>query len=236
MVLSDNEKNVEFLYAYVKDFKWHNNLDNEQFHGHPMKGHIYRLMHNKDTKSYRLFYDSVNGGMIAIMLPSLTDVEDGYRAKLVPISKKNIVSLDLSEDNLEVLVKWLENDNKDLKKFMGFGEEKNKLVRISSKEKEVADFVMSASEMYQREPVVFEALQDLLVFITERGDEDSMESIDLSFSKEHGAGINISKSFNLLARYIGEDKRKSFMSEDLLEAIYTLLNEHARNNFHNNNL
>ncbi len=251
--LTDSEKNTSIVYIYVKEFAWTNPTDNENNQGHPKKGRLYRAVHNKDTKSYRLVYkdESSPQGVTAVFLPALTSVEvdtflenNGYNASMIELTKHNLLECDISEEDLTDAVKWIEEDNKTIKQLMGFKSDNTRpptqqelanVLQQTQEGQERMRFLENLGHLRELNPPIFDALGNLVDYLVDIDGEHADSTIDASWvglSKTLGAGKNISDALERLSRYGSESRRDNLMESDLMEAIRALLQEQVRRNFH----
>lgn len=233
MVLSDNLKNTDFIYLYVESFKWASHADVEEFHGHPKPKHVYRCMHNKDTNGYRLLYSVDNGTGKAVIIDSIdnSDIEHGFVCKMHPITRDNILNFDINEEDLDALLHWVETDNSDLKNIM---KPKKQIEEptITMLDEEAGDFFATSLELRNIDPLLFDAIHELMIAICdEKPDDSSIDTTWINLSPRFGTGANISKALEYISRYAGENRRTNLSKEDLFEAIKCLLNEYNQRQF-----
>lgn len=130
----DTKENIRLIYLYIKSFKWLLDIDREMANGHPQEGRLYRGAENTSTHTYRIYYefDDKNKQVLGIFLPRLRseDTSGIYTADVIELTLSNILDLNISDQDLDNLLHWLEIDNSDLKKRM-WGEEKSKGRMIS---------------------------------------------------------------------------------------------------------
>ena len=241
MELNDNENNITFSPVFVKKFSWHDPIDNEKFEGHPMVGRVYRVAYNKDTKSYRVFYQDKTGRNVGIYLPELERSGEGYESSISIITRKNILDFEFTEEDLGKVEGWLSTDHADLKASMGFYgspiKDISELLSSMTTEREdpdtITEFLSNSKRLYSMYPLMFEALNMVISHIDSYDTGESLDGIALTFSKEHGAGYNVGKALECLGTYMSDDKRISLAEEDLLNAIVNLLNEETRIITHN---
>ena len=246
MKLSDTAKNTQFLYLYIKDFKWENVIDTEKFHGHPKSKRVYRAALNSDTNGYRLFYkpeDSKNH--VAIIIHHLMGYEGGYTSDIVELTKQNILDLEITESDLDSLIEWQGNSNADLKKMYGFDkpapqtiqilgiDEIREMVNRTDEQEKITEFINSSSELHDIDGLTFDSIHMIIDHLLESQPEDSsFDAINITTSKEHGAGHNVGKALNLLSVYLSENQRVSLDVDDLLGAINHLITELNRRILH----
>jgi len=231
MQLSDTIENTDFLYLYVKKFKWTDAYTTELLQGHPIEKRVYRGSYNKDTKTYRIFYtSSADNKLSAIALSSLVTTE-WYTSEIVDISRHTILSLDLTEGDLEQLIQWQKKDNADIKSEMIPPPSTLPSLRQETTNSilDVAEFISCASELYTQQPATFDAVHEIIHMLNDSiGEGDSIDSIGVSLSISHGAGYNIGKALDHLGVYMSDDRRNNLMEEDLDAAILNLINEKIR--------
>lgn len=243
ITLSDNPSNTTLMYVYVRRFKWFNGVDNEQLEGHPIEKKLYRAAYNNDTKSYRIYYKSnVNNKDTCIVIPSLASVPDGYDSDIVQVTLENILELDMPEACLNDFIKWAESKNEDLKRVAGLEKKQEppsflpvvisepiqNMFSDMTREEEIEEFIMCASKTHDMFPALFDAIHDLIHYINQTNEGDSLDSMTISLSQTHGAGYNVGKALDSLSTYMSDDRRVNLHHEDLLKAIYNLLNEQSR--------
>lgn len=232
MILSDNKTNTEILYLYVKKFKWLNPINHEGFGGHPKEGRVYRAVKNTDTNSYRLIYGKIGNIGQGIMFQSLEDDSDGYTADMVPITKSNILDFNIEEEDLDLLAVWVETNDEDIRQIFeppllppprpSFS---TPLPSSSSPEIEaLTEFTECVLELRDIDVFSFDTVHDLIHKLTEPPNE-SIEVLNIRMNEAFGGGANMVKVFELLARYVGDDRRTNKDPQDLLEAMKFLTYE-----------
>ena len=234
MQLSDNSENSKVVVLYVKDFKWLDQYTAEHFGGHLKNKRVYRAIYNKDIDSYRVLY-TIEGRHNAVNLPSLITKSGAmYTSNIVLIDKQNIVDFDISEEDLDQIIKW--DDHKDLKKIIDerrvvsqdqqepeFIQELFKMV----KQDELKEYMERSRELFQINPIMHDVLLDVITYLTGHTDM-SIESLNLTMDDNFGPGINIGKTYEALGRYTSENKRVNFNPDDLLDGMEGLLTEYTR--------
>jgi len=252
-VVTDTPINTTFGYLYVKSFKWSSAHDNETHVGNPKAGRVYRAAFNKDTKTHRLFYDLSNQ-VTALFLPHLVVAEKSdednffselnYTGEIIELKKSTILDCNISEEDLDELCKWIEEDNRSIKQLMGFeqpqfkpvtGEEIVRAIQQNIlRDEDFIVFVQEARTLKENNRVLFDAVGEFMWFVNEKSSHPD-EPIDGSwteFSKTLGAGKNISKALDHISKYGGESVRTNLMQEDLFGAIRSLMLEQGRRQIH----
>jgi hypothetical protein len=213
----------ELIYVYAKDFEWINPIDVEKFNGHPFNTKVYRVYYNKRDRNYELYLDDDRNTIIVI--PSLKAVPDGYTGELVKITRENIVDLKLPQEELDRLYEWL-SEKREVIKIP------DTPVILGNEEAELTSFMVNVAELYKTQYTIFDALHTFIEYANNRAPFESMDELNLSLSKDYGAGLNVGRAFACLAQYVSDDPRVAECEEDLLEAIYNLINEQARRETH----
>ncbi len=249
MVLSDNSKNTEFLYLYVDEFQWLSHMDTEAFSGHPKPKSVYRAIFNKDTRGYRIIYGTTNGNPQAIVLKNLANKNKGvgYLSNMVILTRDNILNFDISDEDLDKMVFWIDTENKDLDDIMkkskhptvlGDNLDNTNLPPLTPMDiiplitnntrrvdGELSDFLSLAQNFQDKDPFLFDAIHDLMNYIS----DDRVNDVSfLNFSKNFASGANVSAAFQALTRYAGDNRRTNLDEQDLLQAIKHLLNEYTQ--------
>lgn len=222
MILSDNITNTDIFYTYVKKFKWSHPVSNETFGGHPKDGRVYRVIKNTDTNTYRLIYGRIGGTGQGVMLESLTSSDEsvGYTSDIVPITRANILDLEISEEDLDLLKIWTDTDNRDIKEIF---ELKNQPPPPSLpppawvQPNDLTEFVSCASELQSIDPTSFDTIHELIHALNEPPNEP-IEVLNMRMNRNFGGGANMVKVFEHLTRYMGDDRRTNQDKNDLLEA------------------
>lgn len=252
MQITDTPNNTKFVYLYVNSFQWSNPVDIESAVGHPKPGQVYRAILNTDTKSYRLFYD-VEGDLRGAYLSHLISPqgedpnEIAYTSDIIEITKQNILGLKLNDSQLAEMLKWIKEDNESIREFMnlpppnengqrdpGASLNADQVLEHINNAKDQAEFAELGTylaTLMKGDPVMFSALSE---FIYSVGDKDERSAIDTSwpsFSPVLGAGKNISKALEAIARYGGDDRRINLDPEDLTLAMNCLLDELTRRQY-----
>lgn len=253
----DTKKNTKVVYLYVNEFKWTFSEDHERAVGHPKEKTLYRAVYNTDTNTYRGIYE-MEGKMNGFYLKKLVSKESvseegvtGYTSDIIEITPSTILDCDLSSSDLTRLLKWIESNNKDLTdelwppaktpspndiKIFRMNDAKDFADMMgqifSSKNPEFEKMSESLRQLNEVDPMMFEAITDLVLFII--NDESVPDSfIDpswISTDKQHGAGANIHSALQKLARYGGSDRRTNLEEYDLMGCIKDLLTEQIRRN------
>jgi hypothetical protein len=236
MTLKDTKENTEFKYFFINKFEWVNPMDHGHNAGHPKEKKVYRGWHNKDTNSYRLA-PSLNQ---AFWLESLVDStgRTGYKSDIVLVSKENILDLNLSEEDLDNLIIWIETDNKDLKDvvFGSYHQAPPAIIAMiksglpNEEDDTFQGFVESSEELKALDPMAFDIVWGFIDHLLLQMHEIPEGSVDADWLSKgpEGAAINISESLKCLNRYIGDNRRINRDAEDLYKAMSHITNEIMR--------
>lgn len=239
MILTDNTTNTEFLFVFVKDFKWSNPLEHEQVGGHPMPGRLYRAIKNTDTGTYRLL---TKPNTLLVFSGLEEDIDTGYRSSFKPITVQTLLDYNITDEDLDKLLDWLRTGNKEIKDLVGMmsppapvklttpsslsPQFKESIMQKSNEE--VSDFISCAHLLHELNPNLLDAIHDYLHYAIEqeqKSEEGPLNSTFLTLSKEHGTGANVIQAVQKLSRYVSVNKRISLDENDLFGAITNLFNE-----------
>jgi len=247
MKLPDTTDNSEIVYLYVKSFEWFDPIDNENNVGQPKGGFVYRAVVNRETKTYRLVYMDETKKMTAVYLPVLITGEESeynYRSEIIEITKNNILSLNLAERDLHMLLVWIKEKNQSLKQALGVEQPQQQIPNLTSEQ--VMNVIQSDQEdkylhkigeslvnIRNFDPILYDALSELIFYVEEVTSPSNAVDDEDGYSSVLGAGVNISKASEALKRYGSDDRRTNLDYTDLLEAHYALLVETGRRIIHN---
>jgi hypothetical protein len=246
----DRSDNTEFKYFYCHKFKWLNPLDNEIRAGHPKEKTIYRGWYNTETKSYKLITNPGN----AIFLESLKEDDGnflfGFTCDFEEVTKSNILKFkDITEDNLQDMIQWLEINNMDLKERLGFTQREQPIpivAIINSMNNEAHQeqvhyqnafqgFMESGEELLNLNPVAFEKIWTLIDKVLDDIYKIEDTPIDGDYLRHGptGLSININEAYKCLHKYAGKDRRTNENPDDLYEAMAHILTELIRRDYNN---
>jgi uncharacterized tellurite resistance protein B-like protein len=151
----------------------------------------------------------------------------------VELNLTNILDFQLDETSLDQIIKWYENDHKEIKAMYT----QTGLVRLQQamqdQENEEVDAADRASHILMNHwninPEKFEIVLDLIEFISEadlQAHEDPAHFLKLH--KTRGNGINIADALIHLHDYVGENHRFSDDISDLYLATNAIVTEIER--------
>ena len=227
--------NTEFLYVFVKKFKWENPLEHEQAGGHPIPGRVYRASKNVDTDTYRLFAEMPDRPTLLVFGKLKETIEGAYTSDFKVISPKTLLDFDITDEDLDSLLEWLKSDNKNLKEVMGFNMTPVKIEQTKTNE-DVADFIDCAKRLYDLNPSLLNSIHDYLHFAIEQeeeSDEGPIPTTFLTLNSAHGTGANVIRAVEKLSVYVSDDRRVNLDLDDLYGAITNLLTEGTNRTFNN---
>lgn len=253
----DTKKNTKIVYLYINEFKWMLSEDNEMAMGHPKEKTLYRGVYNTDTGTYRGIYET-NGKMKGFFLKKLISKENiseeditGYTSNIIEVSPSTILDCNLTEKELDKLTQWIQSENKDLMEELWPREKTGeiKAFRIPDEAgeaftkvfadmlrgtpSELSQLTDSLGNIRDTDPLMFEAIEDLIYFLGEEEGSTQDSILDptwINSDKLHGTGANMSAALTKLARYCGHNRRVNLDKADLFGAMKNLLNEQIRRN------
>lgn len=249
--LQDTIHNTKLIYLYVNKFDYgKNQMGKEQSSGNPKSKKVYRAIYNTDTNSYRIIYDVDSKNVFSVFIEDLqsTDEDLGYTCDIKILSVSNILDFNISEADLDQLLKWLQTDNKDVKDILGdIGAVKKVEGKVTKPAQqpaqppkgtrlppELVQLINIGSELHKADPIIFGTIFDLMIYLNQDAYADTgvLGTGWLKLDKDHGAGVNVSAAIDKLSRYLGQDRRINLDNDDLMGAIKDLLIEKSRRNYH----
>lgn len=246
-MLTDNKTNTVFKYFWVNSFKWRDTADRERFAGHPKEKTLYRGWLNTDTNTNRIYYKHGTALWFDNLITNDSDTL-GYTSDIREINITSILDTPLVESDLDIMIGWLETDNKDIKDIvfpppvvpMNITHLIQEAIgKINGMEKEFDDFIDDAGELMELDKPVFDQIWNIIrysldtLYGTKRG---PLDADYLSMDKTRaGLGFNIGKAQESIFRYASTDRKTNENPVDLLDTIYTLLTELKRREHHNLN-
>lgn len=241
LTLTDTVENTTFQFLYVRHFAWNFPTDNERNVGHPKKGRLYRGIYNTDTKTYRLFYeigDETTGIYIPKLVETNSDIEIGntYTSDIVVLTRKNILDCDITPEDLDALVGWIQSKNEYLKKITNLEPKKtenpqptpqqNMATMMAQREnQEFMELCKTLAKLKTHDPILYDGIDNLIDFFVNNEPTGGW----IGTSKVLGPGKNVGDAITHLEVYGGDDRRRNLARLDLLIAIRFLVTELMRN-------
>jgi hypothetical protein len=225
-MIREKIEEVEIQYLYFKDFKWLSALDSERFAGHPRPNTVYRAIVNSSTNNTKVIITE-SPDWNAVIINDFNAGEH-YTSDCISLNHKNILDANLPEIELDKIIKWQSQDNKDLKRLYKPNIPSppvlmNLAQAISEQERqEQADLgraVNILAELRMLDQLGFDIVVDLIRILTKE------EPDALAINPNLSTGINFKRIHDSLLRYIGEDRRTNYDRNDLIETFLAIMNE-----------
>jgi len=228
--IPDRIEDLEIKYIFIKKWRWVDIEARESYQGHPEEGRVYRVAHHKKTKSFRF----VIPGHDLMLIDSLTNTDErrGYVCDCELVEKRNLLTLNFKEEDLDKILNWTEIKNQDLfQQPIPLGEFMSNINNLHQ-QMETADRMAYLTEAITRldsvNSIQVEVVIELIEHLYEKNLEAPLNLEDISMDKKNGLGVNISRTQDALKRYAGTDRRTNEDSNDLYEAMGHLVVESER--------
>jgi hypothetical protein len=242
-------KEHDFVYLYVKSFKWSDLERSDDIGGHPAPGKVYRAIRNKNNKTYGLLLESPPTKILLETLES-TDDTRGYTSSIVEVTAKNIIDLQPREEDLIQINKWIESDNRDVKESLtredvelmpvialiqGAMEQIDEQKAIAGEGAELLLHLHNLNSYHFS--IVMELVEELIEANIMEVDGENLTSYPTTnLSKgSAGMGFNVGKVYENLEYYVdGEatynahEARDNRFAQYLLDAMVALVKEKER--------
>lgn len=229
-MIKEKLEDIAIQYYYSKDFQWLDPMFSERYQGHPRPGQVYRAIVNDSKKNTKLLITEHPTWNALVMNDFTKGMQ--FDGSVEPITLKNILDLNLSESELDRILNWQEQDNKDLKRLykpqpdqvvlMTLAEAMNNQAKEEAADMNDAVNLLSALRI--TDPIGFNIILELIDALG----QDSMESrasSALATDPQFSTGINMSRVMDSVCRYIGDDRRTNFDRADLIQAFLGIVNE-----------
>lgn len=237
MTFNEKFEDLQVKYLYVKKWSWNHGVV-EVMQGVPKEGTVYRGLYNTLTKSYRLII-SEPPAVTAILIDSLVIADEvnpfgdiiPFVCELVEITKQNILGMNLSEDDLDKIIKWQEIKGRDL-----ITPRETALMSLDKAMKDQS--VEDAERLHEALGIIEQLLTincmhfELILELTDVLIKHNMEDYEdpcISLSEgEYGLSLNIGDVYRALGVYTSQDKRLNLDRRDLHEAFIGIVKELSR--------
>lgn len=235
------------IYLYVKSFRYKDEDHSQAMNDHPLEGRVYRALKTEKPREYKIHIGADNNPerIDGIRLKGLKCNNKEFQCELIEINNKNILELDISDDDLSMMNKWNKEKNKSLLDLVNGKpsavdevEEKNEEFEISEADLNKMLYEMMKPTpskhtdyvaMHDEEMAV--VLADLIDYIISTyGDKYEKSNIPVGpfIVSQYGKGYNCGNALKYLSRYCTEGYEKSDNVKDIFKAIHYLLFEIKR--------
>jgi hypothetical protein len=240
-------KDFEFVYLFIKDFKWTDIQQSIPTGGHPSPGRVYRAAKNKNDKSYRLVIEKYPFDMVVLETLTSTDGVRGYTSEIIELSAKNVIDVLPTEEDLNLIDKWVNSDNKDVKDAMTRNNEEVELMPVIQSLdralKQIDESRRIASEAgellgYLRElnTIQFEVIIGIVEDLIELNESEPDESFTGRLARgNNGSAYNMGRALEAIENYmetevvVGNNERpENLFQQYLNQGIIALVRESER--------
>lgn len=240
--LQEEFKDIEVKYLYTKRFVWHSTMDREIFQGFPLKGRVYRDLYNPKTQNHKLKIEGIvisEEGMQlnGLAIKALQESGSDYDCDFVEVTLDTILDLDILEEDLDSINKWIESGNTDLEKLyepapMNEGLKKLKKALHDQSQDEAEALAMGTQtimNLWLANPDKFNVIMGLIEFLTE-SDLNSLSdpAFYIRLHPVDGKGVNITQALRAIDIYNSDDRRRNQDIRDLYAAMEALTTELER--------
>jgi DNA-directed RNA polymerase subunit F len=243
-------KEHDFVYLYVKSFKWSDLERSDDIGGHPAPGKVYRALRNKNNKTYGILVDNPPTRILLETLEA-SDETRNYTCSIVEITPKNIIDLQILEEDLTQINKWIESENKDIIPRLTQDQPtelipviamiQGAMEKIDEDREVVNEGVEVLRHLYNLNSthfgVIMELIEELIEVNIMEVDEVNLTSYPTANLSKGlaGMGFNVGKVYENLEYYVdGEatynahEARDNRFAQYLLDAMVALVKEKER--------
>jgi hypothetical protein len=237
-MIPEKIEDINFCYLYIKSFRWTNPEAAEVYAGHPKVGEVYRTIYNPSMGLYRLMVGN-ESGLKFHKLISANEGED-HQCEMIEITRSNIIQLDLPERTLDKMIKWMDTDNKDLKKWYEPNQAEQSIAKglqslsiaIHRQDLDETKAMREAETVLKGLYIVNTNLFNLVLEIADKLGEWTMMREGLAVTPialgPEGKGYNIANAMDELDTYLSPVKQGGDDRGEVIAAIMNLFTELER--------
>lgn len=225
-----DKKAITSKLYFVNKFTWLDVHDQERFQGHPKEGRVYRGEYNSNTKNYGLLVDDNNMLIMDTLVVQGDRERYNFNSEIVELTKDNILSFNILEEDLDNIIKWTEKPAKAPQPHqLPMLVLSQAMKQQEQEESEAAHLAVNTlMELYDVNETQFYILIELAQFLTEKAAEDIDDpTYELSVGP-YGLSQNLAKALTHLKTYSSTDRRKNQNIEDLKQALSGIITEWTR--------
>jgi len=232
---------MNIKYVFINSFKWNDTYNQVRFNGLPNENTVCRCLYNDGSKIYSLIVDESKRPYDAIILDQLNIDTEICTAMLTDLNNENILDvINIPEVELDKMIKWMENDNEDLKPKQqlalppsaqaGF---ENLLHRAKQQAEEDQLFMQEVYRAFEELNLHNSIYAELLIELAHRLVDYSLSTVDdpgaeLELDRDRGMSANLAKALRSL-KYYSEPIRHGGEDEDDLDtALLAIMREKER--------
>jgi len=231
---------MNIKYVFINSFKWNDTYNQVRFNGLPNDNTICRCLYNEGSKIYSLIVDETRKPYDAIVLDQLKLDTEICTATMTDLNKENILDIEIPETELDKILKWMDNDNEDLKPKKqlalpastqaGF---ENLLNRAKQQAEEDQLFMQEVYNAFENLNLHNSIYAEVLIELAHRLVDYSLSTVDdpgaeLELDRDRGMSVNLAKALRSL-KYYSEPIRQGGEEEDDLDtALLAIIREKER--------
>lgn len=229
-MIEEKFQDIIVKYIYIKKHVWFHPAMREEFQNHPLQGRVYRDIYNPKTGNHKVPVSGSDG----IGFETLVGSNEASDYELVEINLDNILDFDIREEDLDLLNKWIESENSDIRQMYSPTAPLNKLKQaLHNHNMDEADALARGTEalhnLWHINNLKYDIIVNLINYLSE-ADLDSYADPGnyLRHHPSHGLGVNIAQALRALDNYASDNKRVSEDLADLYVAVEALVTEIER--------
>lgn len=239
--------NENIIFLFIKEFKYKDPIAEQAMNMHPYEGRVYRAV-KEDSGGYLLHVGSHRTlhGEDGLRLSRLKSNNKNWKCNIVEIDSDNITDLDITPEDMKLLVEWDKEQNASLVQLINNApsvEDENGIpydlgnINIDIP-KEILENIQtreyssgSFGALIEKDMEMGIVMSDLTDYLNSTyGDKYHGAAISTGpfIESEYGKGFNCGNSLKYLSRYCTEGYHKSNNVQDLFKAIHYILFELKR--------
>lgn len=223
-------------YLYVSHFKWKDTFHQVNYEGHPMENKVYRSVYHPDSKVYSLIFREKTYPYEAIVFDDLTLDTPVCTCDISLLTKENLLNHNLEETELDKIIKWMENDNEDIKPKR----QETLPVPLSDFFSAIKKQSDDDKRLFREMAQSFEELNlhntiycELVIELVKRLKDYSIDTVndpasELELDADRGLSVNIARAMRDLRQYSLPVRSGGEVIEDLNDCLLAIFREKER--------
>lgn len=224
-------------YIYVKDFNWAEPFNKMNYEGHFKNKEVYRAIYHPTSNVYSVIFREVRIPFEAIVFDDLKVDNAICTCEMVEITKENILELNITEKELDKMIKWMETKNEDINPPrkennlpIPFQNLFNEMKRQESEDTKLMFEMNKAFDELNLHNTIY---CELILALTKQLKDYTLNTIEdaaseLELDGDRGLSVNIAKAMRSLQQYALPLRRGGEEEVDLDEALFAIFREKER--------
>lgn len=215
---------TEVKYLYIKSFSWLHPLLREEYSGHPMQGRVYKDLYNSQTKNHKMVL--IEGAPL-LGFDKMKDSSDTFEYEFAEITLDTILDFDIKEEDLDLMVKWMNPSSPPAKAEPGI---QNILEALNEQQHNEAEALARGSEilmeLYHTNTMKYNVMVEIMEYLVD-SEIDQYRDITswMRYHPTKGLPLNIATALQALDRYNDDTDEDP---DDLYEALSAIVIELER--------